>query len=70
MFKSIKDRFGYKERIEADRQSLESEAKNFKLPGEKGPQIVKYLIFAGLAFLNYRLFSQLVPGPNPHFSLV
>jgi len=62
MFDSIKTWLGRGDRQAADRQKIEAEAKDFKLPSETLPQVFKYLFFAGLAVLNYRLFSHAVPG--------
>jgi hypothetical protein len=62
MFDSIKNWLNRTDRHQADRQKLEAEARDFRLPSETLPQIFKYLFFAGLGFLNYRLFSHVVPG--------
>ena len=62
MFDSIKSLFGRANEQEADRRALEDEGKQFKLPSEWFPQVCKYLFFAGLGFLNYRLFAHAVPG--------
>lgn len=64
MFDSVKNFLNRTDKQSAEKNKLENEAKNFKLPGEAGPQIVKYAVFIGLAFLNFRLFSELVPGPR------
>jgi len=47
---------------QSERQRLEKEARGFRLPGEALPQTFKYVFFAGLGFLNYRLFAHTVPG--------
>jgi hypothetical protein len=62
MFDSIKNWLNRTDRHQADRQKLEAEARDFRLPSETLPQIFKYLFFVGLGFLNYRLFSHAVPG--------
>lgn len=62
MLDSIKNWLNRSDRHQADRQRLEAEAKDFRLPGETLPQVFKYLFFTGLGFLNYRLFSHAVPG--------
>lgn len=62
MFNSIKSWLARDDDRQADRRELETEAKQFKLPSEALPQAFKYLFFAGLAFLNYRLFAHAVPG--------
>lgn len=62
MFNSIKSWLNRDDEAQADRRALEAEAKQFKLPSEALPQIFKYVFFAGLAFLNYRLFAHAVPG--------
>jgi hypothetical protein len=62
MFDSIRNWLTRTDRHQVERQRLEAEAKDFRLPGETLPQVFKYLFFAGLGFLNYRLFSHAVPG--------
>src|SRR5262245_40309783 len=62
MFDSIKNWLSRTDRHQADRQKLEAEARDFRLPSETLPQVFKYLFFIGLGFLNYRLFSHAVPG--------
>src|SRR5262249_36655996 len=62
MFDSIKNWLSRTDRHQADRQKLEAEARDFRLPSETLPQIFKYLFSTGLGFLNYRLFSHAVPG--------
>jgi hypothetical protein len=62
MFDSIRNFLSRTDRQTADRNALEAEAKQFKLPSETLPQILKYIFFAGLAALNFRLFSEAVPG--------
>jgi hypothetical protein len=62
MLDSIKNWLNGKERQQADRQNLENEAKDFKIPSETLPQVLKYIFFIGLGFLNYRLFAHAVPG--------
>ncbi len=62
MFDSIRNWLSRTDRHEADRRALEAEARQFRLPSETLPQIFKYLFFAGLGFLNYRLFAHAVPG--------
>jgi len=62
MFDSIRNWLGRSDRQQADARELEAEARQFKLPSEAMPQIFKYTFFAGLAFLNYRLFAHAVPG--------
>jgi hypothetical protein len=62
MLNSIREWLGRADRHQADLRALEDEARQFKLPSETLPQIFKYLFFAGLAFLNYRLFAHAVPG--------
>ena len=63
MFDSIKNWLGLGEEYAAERQKLEAETKQFKLPGEKLPASIKVAVFIGLAALNVRLFLQLVSGP-------
>src|SRR5215468_9710345 len=62
MFDSVKNWLNRNDQHQADKQKLEAEAKDFRLPGEMMPQVFKFLFFAGLGFLNYRLFSHAVPG--------
>src|SRR5215510_1471435 len=62
MFDSIKNWLNRTDQRQADRQKLEAEAKNFRLPSETVPQACKYLLFTGLAFFNFRLFAHVVPG--------
>lgn len=62
MFQSIKAWLTRADNQQAEAGKLEAEAKDFQLPSELLPQIFKYLFFAGLGFLNYRLFSHAVPG--------
>lgn len=62
MFDSVKNWLGRKSHHQAERQSLENEAKDFRIPSEFLPQLFKYVFFVGLGFLNYRLFSHAVPG--------
>jgi hypothetical protein len=62
MFDSIRNFLYRTDRHQADRNALEAEAKQFKLPSETLPQILKYIFFAGLAALNFRLFREAVPG--------
>jgi hypothetical protein len=62
MLDSIKTWLNSKDQRQADRQILENEAKEFKMPSETLPQIFKYVFFIGLGFLNYRLFAHAVPG--------
>jgi len=62
MFDSIRNWLSRADQHQADRQILEAEARDFRLPGETLPQVFKYLFFAGLGVLNYRLFSHAVPG--------
>src|SRR5262245_21692523 len=62
MFNSVKNWLNRTDQHQADKQKLEAEAKDFRLPGEMLPQVFKYLFFAGLGVLNYRLFSHAVPG--------
>jgi hypothetical protein len=62
MFDSTRNWLTRTDRHEADRRALEAEARQFRLPSETLPQTFKYLFFAGLAFLNYRLFAHAVPG--------
>src|SRR5262245_9605602 len=63
MFESIKNWLNRTDQHQAERQNLEAEARDFRLPGETLPQVFKYVFFIGLGFLNYRLFSHAVPGP-------
>lgn len=62
MFDSIRSWLNRDDDRQADRRELEAEARQFRLPGEMLPQIFKYLFFAGLGLLNYRLFAHAVPG--------
>src|SRR5215510_15311547 len=62
MFDSIKNWLNRTDQHQADKQKLEAEAKDFRLPGEMLPQVFKCLFFTGLGVLNYRLFSHAVPG--------
>lgn len=62
MFDSIRNWLTRTDSHQADRRQLEAEARQFRLPSETLPQVFKYLFFAGLAFLNYRLFAEAVPG--------
>jgi hypothetical protein len=62
MFDSIRNWLTRAVTHQADIRALEAEARQFRLPGETLPQVFKYLFFAGLGFLNYRLFAHAVPG--------
>src|SRR6266545_5114497 len=62
MFDSIRTWLNRTDRHQADARALEAEARQFRLPGEALPQVFKYLFFAGLGLLNYRLFAHAVPG--------
>src|SRR5262245_63284178 len=62
MFDSIRNFLSRTDRHQADRNALESEAKQFKLPSETLPQVLKYIFFTGLAALKFRLFAEAVPG--------
>lgn len=62
MFDSIKNIFNRGDSRKAEMSKLEAEASQFKLPSEWFPQACKILFFIGLAFLNYRLFAEVVPG--------
>jgi hypothetical protein len=62
MFNSIRNWLNRADEHQADKRELEAEAKQFKLPSETLPQILKYVFFAGLAVLNFRLFAHAVPG--------
>jgi hypothetical protein len=62
MFESIKNYFSSGDDRQAAINKLGAEADQFRLPSETLPQICKYLFFAGLAFLNFRLFNEVVPG--------
>lgn len=62
MFDSVKNLFGRRGASQQAARDLADEARNFKIPSEGVPQVLKYLFFAGLALLNYRLFSHAVPG--------
>lgn len=62
MFNSIRNWLTRADRHQADIRALEAEARAFRLPSETLPQVFKYLFFAGLGFLNYRLFAHAVPG--------
>ena len=66
MFDSVKNWLNRNDQHQADKQKLEAEAKNFRLPSETIPQVCKYLLFSGLAFFNYRLFAHVVPGVWGH----
>src|SRR5262249_22280041 len=66
MFDSVKNWLNRTDQHQADKQKLEAEAKNFRLPSETIPQVCKYLLFSGLAFFNYRLFAHVVPGVWGH----
>src|SRR5262249_44813238 len=63
VFDSIKNWLNRTDQHQADKQNLEGEAKQFKLPGENLPAAIKVAVFIGLAALNVRLFLQLVSGP-------
>src|SRR5262245_22771122 len=63
MFESVKNWLSRTDQHQADKQNLEAEAKQFKLPGENLPAAIKVAVFIGLAALNVRLFLQLVSGP-------
>jgi hypothetical protein len=60
--KSVKDYFNRNGERDKEKATLEGEAKQFRTPSEVLPQILKFIFFAGLGFLNYRLFSKTVPG--------
>lgn len=60
--KSVREFFGLTDKSRQDQAVLRAEAKEFKTPGELLPQILKYIFFLGLAFLNFRLFYKTVPG--------
>ena len=60
--KSVRDFFNRAGAQAGERTLLESEAREFRTPSEILPQILKVIFFAGLGFLNYRLFSKTVPG--------
>jgi hypothetical protein len=62
MFNSIRNWLNRADDHQADKRELEAEAKQFKLPSETLPQLLKYIFFAGLAVLNFRLFAHAVPG--------
>jgi len=62
MFESIKNWLNRADQHQADKQKLENEGKDFRVPSETLPQVFKYIFFIGLACLNYRLFSHAVPG--------
>jgi hypothetical protein len=62
MFDSIKTWLDRADGHQSGARELEAEAKQFKLPSEALPQVFKYLFFAGLGLLNYRLFAHSVPG--------
>jgi hypothetical protein len=60
--KSVKEYFSRAGSRDKEKATLEDEAKQFRTPSEILPQILKFVFFAGLGFLNYRLFSKTVPG--------
>lgn len=60
--KSVRDFFNRTTGQAKERNKLEDEAKEFRTPSEILPQVLKFVFFAGLGFLNYRLFSTTVPG--------
>ncbi len=60
--KSVKEFFSRAGNQNKDKKDLENESKDFRTPSELLPQILKFAFFAGLGFLNYRLFSATVPG--------
>jgi hypothetical protein len=62
MFDSVKNWLPRSDDHQAGARKLEAEAKQFRLPSETLPQVFKYLFFAGLAVLNFRLFTHTVPG--------
>jgi hypothetical protein len=62
MFESVKALLNRNDNHRADRQALEAEAKQFRLPSETLPKVLKYVFFGGLALLNFRLFNKTVPG--------
>ncbi len=62
MFNSLKKWMDKRDGHEQEVATLSAEAKDFKVPSETLPQIIKVVFFVGLAFLNYRLFSHTVPG--------
>src|SRR5262245_55279301 len=62
MFDTIKKYFDRGDTREAEMRKLRAEASQFKLPSEWFIQSCKFLFFTGLAFLNFRLFNEVVPG--------
>jgi hypothetical protein len=46
----------------SDKDRLTEEARRFRLPSEWMPQTFKVVFFIGLALLNVRLFTHVVPG--------
>jgi len=62
MFDTIRRYFDSGDTREAEMRKLKSEAGQFKLPSEVFIKFCKFLFFAGLAFLNFRLFNEIVPG--------
>jgi hypothetical protein len=62
MFDSVRNWLGRRGQHQAAADQLAAEAKDFRIPSEILPQIFKYFFFAGLAVLNFRLFSHAVPG--------
>jgi hypothetical protein len=62
MFESIKNFMNKSDDRHSELRKLDAEADQFKLPSETLPQLLKFMFFAGLAVLNYRLFARSVPG--------
>lgn len=62
MFNSVNQSLNRGQQEEKDKTALQREAKQFSLPGEGVPQVIKYAFFFGLAFLNFRLFNHTIPG--------
>jgi hypothetical protein len=62
MFDTIRRYFDRGDTREAEMRKLRAEASQFKLPSETFIKLCKFLFFAGLAFLNFRLFNEIVPG--------
>lgn len=62
MFRSVKEYLNKDESRSAEIGKLAAESRQFKLPSETLITVFKWLFFGGLAFLNYRLFAEVVPG--------
>lgn len=62
MFASLRKWMDKRDNHDAEVNALATEARDFKVPSETLPQLVKIAFFVGLAVLNFRLFKHTVPG--------